>query len=305
MKKVLFATTALVASAGIAAADVKLSGFAEMGVIGGDSYETQFHVDLDVKFALSGETDNGLAFGATIDLDELDGFTPGDIRSTSGFHSVWISGGWGKLTMGDTDGGFDWAMKEAIIGDTIDDTHEHAGYSGNGGLDGDYDGVVARYENSFDAFAFALSVEIDDTGSLGTDIAPVGPFGDPIFGAGIKYSADLGGATLGFGLGYQSGDTDSIVGVSVDVATDSGISAIVNYSDLDTKGEHTGLAIGYSMDALEVGVNWGQYETTAGVKTDGVGLAVNYSLGGGATVQLGYASDDVEDAYSLGLAMNF
>ena len=49
MKKVLFATTALVASAGFAAADVDLSGSAEIGVVGGDylvNDEVQFfHVD--------------------------------------------------------------------------------------------------------------------------------------------------------------------------------------------------------------------------------------------------------------------
>ncbi|HDR27679.1 MAG TPA: porin, partial [Rhodovulum sp.] len=38
MKKVLFATTALVASAGIAAADITLSGSAQMGIKGGDRY---------------------------------------------------------------------------------------------------------------------------------------------------------------------------------------------------------------------------------------------------------------------------
>ena len=43
MKKVLFATTALVASAGIASAQgVELSGHAEMGIIGGSAIETQF-----------------------------------------------------------------------------------------------------------------------------------------------------------------------------------------------------------------------------------------------------------------------
>ena len=36
MKNVLFATTALIATAGIASAEVSLSGSAEMGIIGGD-----------------------------------------------------------------------------------------------------------------------------------------------------------------------------------------------------------------------------------------------------------------------------
>ncbi|MCP3969641.1 MAG: porin, partial [Rhodobacteraceae bacterium] len=54
MKKVLLATTALVASAGIASAQgVALSGSAEMGIIGGTGMEVQFHSDIDVTFTLS------------------------------------------------------------------------------------------------------------------------------------------------------------------------------------------------------------------------------------------------------------
>ncbi|KKL69695.1 hypothetical protein LCGC14_2112360, partial [marine sediment metagenome] len=72
MKKVLFATTALVASTSFAMADVDLSGVAEMGIFGGDGIEDQFHTDIDVTFSMSGSTDNGLTFGASIDLDESD-----------------------------------------------------------------------------------------------------------------------------------------------------------------------------------------------------------------------------------------
>ena len=91
MKKLLIATTALVATAGMAAADVTLSGYAEMG-IKDNGEDTVFHHDLDVKFSLTGETDGGLTFGATIDLDEVaDG-----IGSENGPHSVFISGNFGK-----------------------------------------------------------------------------------------------------------------------------------------------------------------------------------------------------------------
>ena len=72
MKKVLLASTALVVTSSAAMAEVGLSGYAEMGIVGGGgAMETQFHHDLDVKFSLSGESDNGLSFGATIDLDEV------------------------------------------------------------------------------------------------------------------------------------------------------------------------------------------------------------------------------------------
>jgi outer membrane protein OmpU len=81
MKKVLFATTALIATAGVAAADITLSGSAEMGIVGGDTLssaaalvrrDTQVHTDIDVTFSMSGQTDSGLSFGANIDLDDYE-----------------------------------------------------------------------------------------------------------------------------------------------------------------------------------------------------------------------------------------
>lgn len=321
MKKVLFATTALVATAGIAAADVELSGSAEMGIVGGDGIETQFHHDLDVKFSLSGETDNGLTFGATIDLDEVgdDGssvscttttflgfvtsvsgcFGGGDpIASTSGEHSVWIKGSFGNLTMGDTDGAFDWALTEALIGGDIVDAIEMAGYNGNSGLDGVYDGQILRYDYSFaNGLALAASVELDDSGTF-----------DPVLGIGMKYSTDLSGVELGFGLGYQSAESVDVMGISISAAFGSGFEAIINYSDLDAAGDHYGIALGYETGALSIGLNYGMFDTPAG-DIDGVSLSVNYDLGGGAVVQFGYGSSDTlgvsSDLYSLGVAMSF
>ena len=300
MKKVLFATTALVASAGIASAQgVELSGHAEMGIIGGSAIETQFHTDIDVKFTMSGETDNGLTFGATIDLDEEGGFA----NTNGGPESVFISGSFGTLTMGDTDGAFDWALTEVAMGSAIADDHTaHAGYNGNAGLDGSHDGQVARYDYSFGDFAFAVSAEINDTGVA-----------SPAFGIGGKYSGDLGGVTLGVGVGYQTNGTNDIMGISLSAAMDNGISAVVNYSDLDGAAgneSHMGIGLGYSMDALTVAVNYGVYDNTVGADDTGFGLVANYDLGGGAVVQAGYGSGSTAGAadvntFSLGVAMSF
>lgn len=303
MKKVLFATTALVASAGIASAQgVELSGSAEMGIYGGTGLETQFWTDIDVKFTLSGETDNGLSFGATIDLDEEGGFA----ATNGGPESVFISGDFGKLTMGDTDGAFDWALQEVGIGSAIADDHTtHIGFSGNSGLDGSYDGQIARYEYSFGDFAFAVSAELDDTGA-----------GDPVFGLGGKYSGDLGGVSLGVGLGYQSASVGAtsadIIGISLDAKFDNGLRGILNYSVLSVTGladvTHTGIGVGYSADALTVSANYGKFES-GGASVDGYGFAVNYDLGGGAVVQLGYGNSNVGatdfNTFSFGVAMSF
>lgn len=299
MKKVLFTTTALIASAGIASAEVKLSGYAEMGIAGGD-VETQFHHDIDVKFSLSGATDNGLTFGATIDLDEITGGTsPRGNKS-----SVFISGGFGTLTMGDTDGAFDKVMQEVFAGTAIADDHSsHTGANGNGGLDGGYDGQILRYDYSFGDFAIAASLELDDTGA-----------GDPIYGLGVKYSADMGGVALGFGLGYQSADGGAaeIWGLSVSADMGNGFDAVINYSDFDGVGTHSAIGLHYNSGPLLVGVNYGSFDADGGGSADGFGLVVNYDLGGGATAMLGYGSGDFlsgnsngDDTFSLGLGLSF
>lgn len=303
MKKVLFATTALVASAGFAAAEVSLSGSAEIGIFDNGTSDAQFHSDMDVKFSLSGETDNGLTFGATIDLDEVGddddvaGVPAGDPIAAAGVgeeHSVFISGGFGTVTMGDTDGALDWAMQEVnLVGGSIqDDETIHAGFNANSGLDGSNDGQVLRYDYSFGAFAVAASVELDDAGTT-----------DDVYAIGFKYDADLGGIALGFGLGYQDGGATfgDITGVSVDADFGNGFVAGLNYSDFSTGNDHLGLGVGYTMDALSIGVNYGEFDTGA----DGFGIAVNYDLGG-AVVQFGYGDSSTGiDTYSLGIAMSF
>ncbi len=351
MKKVLFATTALVASAGIASAQgVTLSGSAEMGIFGGTDLETQFHHDIDVTFTLSGETDNGLTFGATIDLDELNGdaINPaaggtcragtlgsaisglagsGACPGAENNSSVFLSGNFGTLTMGDTDGAFDWAMQDLdILGDISDANTTHVGFNGNGGLDGSYDGQVVRYDYSFGEFAFAVSLVQDDS-------VVVGP---AVYAVGGKYTAALGTVNLGVGLGYQSNGTTDLIGLSLDADFNNGLRAVLNYTDYSSAtinatpldggtvtlpvNNHIGVGLFYSMDAISVGLHYGQYDIggIAGIADrSGVGLVAHYDLGGGAVVQFGYSSGQAQsffgplgttvssDRFSLGVAMSF
>jgi len=309
MKKLLLASSALVASAGVASADVSLSGSAEMGLVGGTSTDAQFHQDVDVTFSMSGTTDGGLEFGTAVDLDEDAGSVGTDDAGVAAF----ISGAFGTLTLGDTDGGFDWAMSEVPggSGSLADDETEHDGYNSNSGLDGTHDGQIARYDHAFGDFAFALSAEVDD-----------GDVKDPIVGIGVKYSADMGGNTLGFGVGYQTGETAagneaSVVGVSVSYAIDA-LSVGLNYSvqeqdDWTEDQTHMGIGVSYSMDALTFGANYGVFDNVGGNDGDektGFGLSAGYDLGGGASILAGYGSSDPvsgsdTDSWSLGLAMSF
>lgn len=358
MKKILLASTALVASAGIASAEVSISGMAEMGIFNSDSFtagnlyiyttsssttsvtgtapsvtdgDTQFFTDIDVTFKMSGETDGGISFGATVDLDENAAFAP----ASQGGETIFVSYGGATLTMGDTDGAFDAAMPEVLMaGGSINDDEENAGYNGNSGFDGKGDGQVARFDYAFDAFTLSLSAEQMDNGASD----------DNIIGVGVKYSGDFNGIAVTAGLGYQSGQnmdfapsevnifvngtpvsfvTDAeIIGVGVTAGFANGFSAGINYSstDYDAAGAenttHMGLGLGYEANALAVGFNYGKFENVSGIDgldKSGYGLAVAYDLGGGLTAKAGYGSSTVDfdgddydyDSFSLGLGMSF
>ncbi len=348
MKKVLFATTALVATAGYASADVALSGSAEMGVVGGSGTTiTQFHQDIDVTFTLSGESDGGITFGAAIDLDEIAGGAGGATNNDFGV-AVFISGDFGTLTMGDTDGGFDAGMQEVNIGSpgSINDAETgHAGYSGNGGLDGVYDGQILSYSYSVSGFTITGSVEMDDDTSTGRPfgtpaaVAADGLTADAIYGIGASYGGSFGGGSYTVGAGYQTtadthaavagGQELSIVGISATVALDSGLSAGLNYSMIDYAGAgafvdfdgtHTAVGVSYSFGEFAVHANYGQFDWSANALVEdstGYGLAASYDLGGGLTAHVGYGNSDFGDlnlapvatadssVWSLGLAMSF
>ena len=325
MKKLLLASTALVGTAGVAAADVAITGYAEIGIVGGDVYETdQWHTDIDVTFSMTGESDGGLAFGAIIDLDEVDGEAAFGGTTNDG-DVYFLSFGGLRLDMGDTDGAFDAALQEVnVAGASIaDDETAHAGFSGNGGfdldseqigmgLDGGFDGQIARVSYAMSGFSAHLSAEIDDTGDA-----------DPIWGLGLTYDTDFGGTAVGFGLGYQTQeDIGDLIGVSVDATLANGFAAAVNYSELDfDDGDdltHMAIGVGYTVNALAVGVNYGQYQIDGDEVSSGFGLAATYDLGGGLAAHFGYGnssldddfataigSDDEFDSYSLGLSMSF
>lgn len=355
MKKILLASSALVLVGGAAFAEVTLSGSAEMGIYGVEidntaadpaepfdstDVDAQFWTDMDVTFTLSGETETGVSFGAAIDLDDATE-NGGIFETADSDFAVFVSGDFGTVTMGDTDGAFDWAIQDTNFGmpGTLVDNEEHIGYDGMNLLDGFYDGQIARYDYSFGDFAFAISAEIDDDRS---DTAEAGTEDDPMAGIGAKYNLALASGTIAFGAAYQGTDSSDnyIAGVSV-AATFGGLKAGLAYYDgtvlgltaglnddgtnveLSAGGEdsttksdisYVGGSIAYTFDAITVGVNGGTYDDIPGV-TDlyGYGITAAYDLGGGLELQAGWgrsegkdtAGEITIDSYSLGLAMSF
>ena len=295
MKKLLIASTALVATAGMAAADISMSGYAEIGMRdGGGTVGVEMHNDMDIGFKLSGASDNGLTFGASIDLDEVSN----GIASTGGSQAVHVSGAFGTLTMGDTDGALDKVNAEVASLTAIADDHTaHAGYNGGAGLDA---GDILRYDTSYGNFGVSVSIGQDDTANGDNDV--------------IAYGISTTVGTVALSVAAQSNDTTDVTAVSAKTSM-GGLSVVANFSDFDTgvaatSYEHMAVGLGYTVGDVALTANFGSYDFGGTTATDdGFGFAANKSLGGGATIMLGYGSGTAAgvetDTVSLGLGLSF
>ncbi len=300
MKKVLLTSTALVAFAGAAAAEVSLSGWAEMGVIGGSDITAQFFNDVDVDFTLSGETDNGLTFGANVDLDEASGL--GNETDDMGI-DVFVSGEFGTVTLGDTDGALDWALQDPAgvgsPGTIADDETAHWGRQDTY-LDGSYDGQILRYDYSYEDFGFAISIEQDDRSdfALGDDDR-----NDYLWAIGAKWSPELGAGQLKLGIGYQTGDDGEVgFGLTDQMAADFGeVIADASEEDLDILEEF----FGYRPSSDESD----ELTVALGENTSVWGLSAAYYMDAGFSIGAVYSQwdgDNVEgDHWAIGAGYEF
>ena len=330
MKKLLIASTALVATAGMAAADITMSGYAEIGMTdNGGAVGMEMHSDMDVTFKLSGASDNGLTFGASIDLDEVSG----GIASTGGPHAVHVSGAFGTLTMGDTDGALDKANAEVASLTSISDNHTaHAGYNGGAGLDS---GDILRYDTTYGGFGLSASIGQSDvavandvmgygvTTSIGTVAVSAAYQADNTQDiTAVSAKTSLGGLTITANYSEAtmaataSGAVITPATYSIATGSIAGSAAVTTSTAINNSYEHTGLGLAYTVNGVNLHANFGQYDYDDGSQADGYGLAANYSLGGGATVMVGYGSGNARataataqaadvSTFSIGLGLSF
>ncbi|MDE2789061.1 MAG: porin [Paracoccaceae bacterium] len=310
MKRTILATTALVTCGSMAAADVSLSGSAEIGVAGGSNMKAQVHRDARVSFGMSGETDTGLSFGTSLNLRHAGKYQPsGGVEG-----AIHISGVFGTLTVGNTDGAFDKAMLEVPAGTSIaDNSTGHKGWNGNSGLDAG--GEIIRYDYSIGQISLALSTQNgDDNVSLdddGKDTNASGPV-TAAHGIGVGWSGEFAGASLGLGAGHQRSKMENISGASLSVSLANGLGLGVTMSRKAVDGKdnvsHAGAGLSYSLGDVTFAVNGGQTKT-GDTNANGVGFAAAYSLGAGATFQIGAGSskkgDESSNSWSAGIALSF
>jgi outer membrane protein OmpU len=108
MKKILIATTALVATAGVAAADVAFSGYGRFGVLynGGaaaGTSKTTIESRLRFNIDVSKETDSGVTFGGRVRMQ----YDDGDTTTESVPANLYASYNGLKVTVGNVGGAYD------------------------------------------------------------------------------------------------------------------------------------------------------------------------------------------------------
>jgi len=268
MNKILLATTALVLTAGMAAAEVKLKGDARFGLqyTEGATPATTLHQRARVQFNMAGTTDGGLDFGTSFRI------TSGG--ADIGKSTVWISGTFGKLAFGDVDSGDDSASLGiadiGIVGIGVDNLAETYWSKSDANV---------LYTNSFGPIDFGVSYDLGASED---------------WAAGVNYK----GGTFEVGVGVDSLDTASVGGM----VKAGAITANAIYSDRKGAANNPyGVDVSYKAGAATVTVAYGNDD--AG--TDGYGLGVSYDLGGGAKLVGGVGVVDGTTEAELGMTFSF
>jgi outer membrane protein OmpU len=272
MKKLLIASTALVATAGMASADITISGSAAAGIHSGldagasaDGVYSQAGVD----FSMSGATDNGIAFSASVNIDagtevdtgdfELDGV---DANAVS-FGSLSMTGTFGTLTFDD------------------------------GGIDNLYDDDNSAADLSYSTTVGAVSLTIahntaavDDANSMSAGYSTSG------MTFALTASEDTAGTSTALSVAYALNDTVSLTGSTDQAAGVESVQTIGATTTLNGVSVSVSSANDSTWD-VDLGYTAGGFALTYGVdETDGWTATATAGLGGGATFAAGVSSDD-------------
>lgn len=294
MKKLLIASTALVASAGFAAAEMSLTGEANMGVKYDSALAantTRVYNEIDFDVVGSGTTDAGLTFGASVDLDS--GYANGAAATNVGDAEVFVSGDFGTLTIGNVDAADD-DLSIADVGFDgvgVDDVVEDLRGSDQGNVIADVSYVysfgdlelIATFHDIAEDYAVVVNYD----------------FGAFFVGLGYAYDDALGDAVRTFNLGGDLGMASvEAIYVDSDVAHNvNGVAAT------------TGWGVDVEFDAGAASIIIAIADNDGAAIDASYGIGFEYGLGGGATLAGGIAAIDTntgtETRADLGVTMEF
>lgn len=287
MKNVLLATTALVFTAGFAAAEIEMGATAKLGygnygtgtVAGGNR---DYFAETDVTFTLSGEA-SGIAYSASAGIDESGDVSVGVISmSTAGFTVEYGVDEFGGLTSTGADG------EDDDEGD-IKISYANGGITASYEVDNANDDYIANVGFTTDGLTLGLEVAENNNADGGdaTNEMSVGYTMGNIAVAVSANDADDWDASLAYTMGDSTVTvaTDEQEAHSIAVATTmNGLSLAAEYTveDKDNSDAVTELSVGYTMGDVSVAVAYDSSvsDTTAYGDEAQTTLVVGYDLGG-------------------------
>ena len=278
MKKILLATTALVATAGFAAAEISWSGSANMGMKYSDNGTTQVHDEIDIGMAAAGETDGGIGWKVEMGLDTDNTDNSGGKSVDEG--SVTISGDFGSIRVGAVSSASTNVGLADVGFDTIgiDDAAEKGRNAGSG--------IDVQWNYAMDDIALMGSV-----GSASDAMAISAKWTSGALSIGVSHAA--AGATGG------ADATAASIGTSVGGFSVNMMAASHSTSANDSVGLSASMPVdGFGTVTFVTGSN-----DTDSKSSWGVGFSK--ALGGGATLAGAYGSANGNDVADLGIGFSF
>ena len=266
MKKVLLATSALTLSAGFASADVSMSGTGGAGVFGANGADLSVYSGVDLGFALSGASDNGMTFSASLDMGGGQTLDAGDFeldtQDMGVDDNVSVTIGVSGLTIVLSQNGVDALYDDDKAGDIgISGAMGDLTYSVTTGLEDD---DPTSLSVGYSAGAISGSVATSDDGDA-SNVSISYAMGDITISA--ESDTDRTGA-----------DTSS---VTVSYAMSDGMTV-----SLENSEDVNELSVAYTSGAISVGISADDAATESWEAT------MAYDLGGGATFNLGTNQDE-------------
>jgi outer membrane protein OmpU len=266
MKKVLLATTALTLSAGFASADVSMSGTGGAGVFGAAGADLSVYSGVDLGFSLSGASDTGMTFSASIDMGGGQTLDVGDFeldtQDMGTDDNVSVTIGVSGVTIALSQDGVDDLYDDDIAGDIgISGAMGDLTYSVVTGLE---DADPTSISIGYSAGAISGSVATSDEGDAST----------------VSVSYTMGDITVGVEADTdRTGADTSTTGISYAMA--DGMTISIEESEGTVEA-----SVAYSSGAISVGV------TADDAATESWEATMAYDLGGGATFNLGTNQDE-------------
>jgi hypothetical protein len=298
MKKVLLTTTALVMTAGVAAAEVSFSGTSQVSVSATGNGDNELNSHIDFNVAVSGTYDNGMTMATSFGYDAgqqadyNDDFALDADETGFGTGHPAISIGYAGYTI-------------VVDGDEHDDLYDDGNTTGNLKVSGAMGGIDFALTTNIDGNDSEASYSLGyTTGDITATVTGTDNHNNAVDATKIVVAYGMGDTTFTLTSDDADDNADTItkIGVStkIDALTFTYVAASNGTSGSDV-GDDWDATVKYSAGAL--GASYTLDEDDRGR------LVVDYDLGGGAsafaTMQAGAAKDGSGDFTAMGINFKF